>query len=360
MNIESCFSGCYAEAREKFRVAALAAGARLDTYLNPRQGPSGETLATDVARLGPATAGRILVTMSATHGAEGFCGSGLQTAWFESGLARELPEDTALVVIHAINPYGFAWLRRVTEDNIDLNRNFIDYDEDLPENPGYDELADAICPRDWSDSSRVAAEHRLQEYGSRFGAAALQKAISGGQYRHSDGIFYGGDAPSWSRETLACILAKELRSAQQVALIDFHTGLGPYGYGEAIASHAPNGAGFARACAWFADKVTSTRLGSSSSADITGDNLDWIERSFPDIAFTGIALEFGTRPLHEVFNALRADNWLHLHGELDSPAGRAIKHQMRDCFYCDKADWKDMLFEQAVDTQRQALRGLSE
>ncbi len=120
-----------------------------------------------MARLGPRDASRVLITISATHGAEGFCGSGAQVGSFEVGLGRELPADTALVAIHAINPYGFAWLRRVTEDNVDLNRNFVDHSAPLPRNPGYDELADAICPSEWQDAARDAARRRLEAYGSQ-------------------------------------------------------------------------------------------------------------------------------------------------------------------------------------------------
>src|ERR1700688_3064982 len=75
-----------------------------------RRGPAGEELATDVAWLGPADAARVLVTISGTHGAEGFAGAGIQTGSFRSGVARELPPDTALPAVHAINPYGFAWI----------------------------------------------------------------------------------------------------------------------------------------------------------------------------------------------------------------------------------------------------------
>src|SRR5205807_4300448 len=144
------FSASYAEARDKFRAAGQAAGARLTQYITPVKGPRGETLTTDVARLGPASAERLLVTVSATHGAEGFCGSGVQTGSFANGIARELPAGTAFVAIHAINPYGFAWIRRVTEENVDLNRNFVDHAKELPRNAGYEALHDAICPREWN------------------------------------------------------------------------------------------------------------------------------------------------------------------------------------------------------------------
>ena len=55
-------------------------------------------------------------------------------------------------MVHAINPHGFAWSRRVTEDNVDLNRNFVDHAQPYPSNPGYEELRAAICPATRSSS----------------------------------------------------------------------------------------------------------------------------------------------------------------------------------------------------------------
>lgn len=355
----SYFSASYAEAREKFRGGAATVGARLATCRHGEHGPRGEELATEIARLGPVDAPRVLVTISAVHGVEGFCGSAIQTGWFESGLAREMPPHTALVAIHAINPHGFAWLRRVTETNIDLNRNFVDFSQPLPRNPAYDALHGFACPREWTEESRVTADAAFAAYAGQHGAAALQKAISGGQYSHPDGIFYGGTHATWSRHALTGILARELASARQVAIVDFHTGLGPYGNGEAIVSHRPGSPGFERARQWYGDRVTSTALGSSSSADVAGDCLVGIEEAFPGLTQTGITLEFGTVPLREIFDAIRADNWLHLHGTLDSPAGHAIKEQIRAAFYCDRADWKSMVFEQGAEVLRKALTGLA-
>src|SRR3954462_11388356 len=143
------FPGRFAEGRACFREAAGAAGAVVASYLNPERGPDGEALSTETAWLGPKNASRLLFAQSGTHGAEGFCGSGIETGWLQSGIFKQLPADTAVLMIHAINPYGFAWVRRVTEDNIDLNRNFIDHAKPRPENPGYGELRDAICPEEW-------------------------------------------------------------------------------------------------------------------------------------------------------------------------------------------------------------------
>jgi len=359
MAVRDYFSADYREARQKFRDAAARAGAALTAYVNPKvKGPNGEELSTDVARLGPRDASRVLITISATHGAEGFCGSGAQVGAFEAGLGRELPADNALVAVHAINPYGFAWLRRVTEDNVDLNRNFVDHASVLPRNPGYDELADAICPSEWRDPVLAKARHRLEDYGRKHGAAALQFAVTAGQYNHADGVFYGGAQPTWSRGTLLKIIAEHASHARRLALIDFHTGLGPWGYGEPIVTHAPNTPALARARQWFGDRITCPALGNSASADVKGDILTGLETRHQGADFTGLALEYGTLPLQQVLDAVRADNWLHAHGNVESPQGREIKAMVRDAFYGDKDDWKSMIFEQAIAAERNALRGL--
>ena len=360
MAIPQYFSAEYREARRKFLDTANHAGAHLTSHVNPKaKGPHGEALSTDVARLGPRDAGRVLLTISATHGAEGFCGSGAQIGALEAGLGRELPADTALVAVHAINPYGFAWVRRVTEDNVDLNRNFVDHGKPLPPNPGYDELAEAICPPEWREPCLSAARARLDAYGRRHGAAALQFAMTGGQYRYPEGIFYGGSMPTWSRATLLKIVGEHVAHARRLAVIDFHTGLGPWGYGEPIVTHASGNGALARAREWYGDRITSTALGNSTSAEVRGDTLTGIERGFPKLEVTGLALEYGTLPLTEVLDAVRADNWLHTRGAVDSPEGREIKAMIREAFYGDKDDWKQMIFDQAMATQRQALRGLA-
>ena len=158
MNSLDSFSATYPEARTKFIAAALRAGGTLETISHPERGPDGGSLSTDVAWFGPRDAECVLVTVSATHGVEGFAGSGAQVDWLERGEAGRLPPGVAALVIHAINPYGFAWLRRVTHENVDLNRNWVDFGQPLPENRGYDELVEAICPEEWSEEGRRQAE----------------------------------------------------------------------------------------------------------------------------------------------------------------------------------------------------------
>jgi hypothetical protein len=374
MSIAGSFSDSFAEARAKFRAAAAAAGAEVTTFSNPAAGPEGdvcersglkamptaETLSTDVAWIGPQDATRLVYAQSGTHGVEGFCGSGIQVGWLERRLVRELPPGTALLLAHAINPYGFAWQRRVTEDNVDLNRNFVDHAGDYPVNAGYETLRDAICPPDWSDAARAAADGVLMSYARDHGEMALQAAISSGQYSDATGVFYGGRAETWSNRTLVELLRRHAGHVRHVAFIDLHTGLGPYGLGEIMNNHNPGEPAFERVAQWYDGEATSTEAGSSSSAPVSGDTTLGVVWALPQAAVTAITLEYGTVPLRDVFEAVRADNWLHAHGDLHTGKAREIKAQIRGAFYPDKDDWKRMVFDRSVDVLRRAAAGLAQ
>ena len=358
MDPQTYFSPTFAKARQKFLAAAAAAGAQLRAIAHPLAGPDGSPLATDVAVLGPPGATRRLVLISATHGVEGHCGSGVQVALLRSGALNDLPADLAVVLVHAINPHGFAWTRRVTEDNVDLNRNFVDFSGPLPENPAYDRLFDAINPPNLSPDVMAAARETLRAYSSAHGAMAMQAAVSSGQYRHANGVWYGGSQPTWSRLTLEEIAGHELAGATAVAAIDFHTGLGPFGYGEIITELAPDDPLFALAQTWYGDGVTSTISGNSTSARLTGTMDGGLARALAPAWLSYVALEFGTRPTSVVLDAVRQDNWLHLHGDLGSAQGKAIKALIRDAFYPDDDAWRTAVLARASSVVAGALQGL--
>ena len=87
-----------------------------------------------------------------------------------------LAADTALVLVHANNPHGFAHQRRVNEDNIDLNRNFIDFDAEIPDSPGYAELHPALVPDAWDGPARDAADAAIADYKAREGLQPFSKS----------------------------------------------------------------------------------------------------------------------------------------------------------------------------------------
>ncbi|MFW6027550.1 MAG: DUF2817 domain-containing protein, partial [bacterium] len=223
MNARNYFAADYGDARGRFLRAADSAGlAPLSLKNEGGRAPDGGALYTDVVELGRRDAPALLILNSATHGVEGFCGSGCQTAFLDQ--LDDFPQfdNVRILFIHALNPYGFAGLRRVTEDNVDLNRNFVDHTAPYPENPHYDELADAISPTSIAEADLKRANARLRAWRDARGARALQEVITRGQYTHPNGIYFGGHAPTWSNRTLCELVDEFAAGASRVALVDFH------------------------------------------------------------------------------------------------------------------------------------------
>lgn len=360
MPIAEYFSADYASARERFRSAAARAAAALTSYLLPdHKGPGGEPLTSDVARLGDSDALTALLVVAGTHGVEGLAGSGCLVGLLEDRLHEALPQSGCLLLLHAINPYGFAWLRRVTEDGVDLNRNFVDFSKPLPSSEAYERLHDWLVPKGWEGDIRRAADAALAVYAQQHGMAALQAAVSGGQYTRPGGLFYGGVRETWSARVLFRVLREVLPpTVRRLAVLDLHTGLGPPAYGEPILdagdSHARE-----RALRWYGPDVRDLAAGESVSARLTGTMARGIERARPDLELTLIGLEFGTRPVTDVLTALRADHWLHLHGGAHAAAAAQIRQQMREAFYSDSPAWQAAVYGRTADLAFRALRGLA-
>jgi len=357
-SVADSFSADYGQARTRFRTFARDKGGLLEAMEHPERGPDGAVLTCDTAWFGPRNAERVLVLISGTHGVEGFCGSGAQVDLLRRGEVNRLPVGVAVLMIHAINPYGFAWLSRVTHENVDLNRNWIDFCGPLPANPGYDQLAAAICPEVWSEETRGQLARAMSLLASQVGASEMERSLTSGQYSHPKGIYYGGTAPTWSRRAQTSLFSHYLGQAGRIAIIDYHTGLGPRGYAEQILTQPRQGAAFGRARSWYGAVVTSTHDGSAASVQIQGDSLSAAPALLPHAQVTAVALEVGTLPGEQVLQAVIADNWLRAHGDVGSPLGQAIKMQIRTAFYGDQDDWKGMVAGQSMLACRQAVAGL--
>jgi hypothetical protein len=219
------FSTDYQEARQKFIAAATAAGARLQHHELPGiKGPDGRTLYLDVAALGPADADVVLLSLCGTHGAEGFCGSAAQICWLRIRGSDPLPQRVAVVLVHAVNPFGFAHMVRYNENNVDLNRNFIDFDQPLPENPLYEAFHARLPNRAGLDEDLVEEWALVYEaFWKENGDWVASDATGRGQYTRPDGIQFGGTKPEWSSKTLLSVVAEHCRAARHVIYIDWHS-----------------------------------------------------------------------------------------------------------------------------------------
>ncbi len=368
IGITEGFSTSYAQARTKFLEAAATAGLPIESFNHPLPGRDGEVLAIDVVLDGPQNATSVLIISSACHGVEGYCGSGVQVFALHDAQWRDKAKaaGVAVLYIHALNPYGFSHVRRVTNENVDLNRNFQDFGKPLPANLGYADLHAVMLPEVWPPAPEnvAASAYFIKENGMK----GLQDIVSRGQHSHPDGLFFGGTAPTWSNQTLRTVLRKYASRCSKLAWIDIHTGLGPRGVGERIFAYRDNKASYARAQAWWGNAgnpsgetpVTSIYNGTSSSAFLTGLMWAAVSDECPQAEYTGIAMEYGTQPIDQVMTALRTEHWLHKHPAAPAEQARQIKQQLMDAFYCDADDWKGMVISQARQSFFQATDGLSQ
>ncbi len=358
------FSATYKEARGKFLTAAKAAGAAITSRVHPLPGVDGEELAVDLAWLGPRDAAKVLVVTSGCHGVEGYCGSGVQVHAMGDAalLARCASAGVALALIHAVNPFGFSHTRRVTHENVDLNRNFMDFSKPLPQNPAYRDLHPVLLPQLWP--AGLGNQLQILWYLLTKGMKAAQAAVSGGQYEVPDGLFYGGQAPTWSNSCLRALLRDMGAQARQLAWIDLHSGLGDEGACERTFAMRPDDmAGQARASAWWdgggATPLKSLGDGSSVSSALTG--LMWLAAydECPQAEITMMAMEFGTVDKMKVLKGLRGDHWHYQHPEAPAPLVASIKLALRQAFYVETPGWKASIISNAMNAINQCASGLS-
>jgi hypothetical protein len=348
----------YRQARDRFRRAAQERGAALDSYLHPTcAGPDGAPLRTDVAWLGPPNAANVLVCVSGTHGVEGRCGSACQVDILINPPNTDPPPATATLFIHALNPYGMAHDRRVNEDNIDINRNWIDHNNP-PENPDYELVHEALVPRSWTGPEREAADRALSQIITDRGIGFVQTSVTRGQWSHPDGLFYGGREYTWSTRVLRTICADYLAGLRHIGYIDLHTGLGVYGEAEPIFRGGRDDRALSRARSWYVS-VTQSEESTSSSTPIVGNTATLVADALSENQLlTAITLEFGTLPGRTVLNALRADNWLRLQAKPDPRLTKEITTQIREAFCPTDKTWQATVLAKSRAAYHQALNGL--
>ena len=358
------FHRSYVAVRGAFRDAVTRRDGEVLTCAHPSTGPAGESLATDVARLGDPEASRVLFLVTGVHGVEGYCGAGSLIGWLSGDGPDGLPGNVAVVLVNLINPYGTAWLRRVNENNVDINRNFVDHARAYRANPEYEALHDALLPANLGEECIEAANRRVAEYRREHGDAAYMRAF-GGQHSHPRGVLFGGREPEWSQRLIRRLWLQHAGTASHAALIDFHSGMGPYGYGMPIAPYRPGDPAFKCAHDWYGDALISMYALDKPDADTDGDALtggamiEAFAAQLPDAETTAVALEFGTYPFDDCIPAMRADAWLHEFGKPDSPLGREIAREWLEKFFPDDEDWQYMVHWRSRQVIGQALRGLA-
>ena len=277
------FSPDYCAARDRFRAAVLSQNGQLESITLTAKGPNDQDLSIDIGWFGSPEPRRVFVHTSGVHGVEGFAGSAIQLQWLEDGLPY-LPTDGAIAIVHCLNPYGMATLRRVNTDNVDINRNFLAVDEDYAGAPEHHAGLDSLLnPKSAIfDFFGLRAAWKMW----RHGVPAMRNAVSAGQYENARGLFYGGPKRTQEARRFQLYLTSRLAHADRIVVLDVHTGPGTFA-GQTLSSGA--------------DGARGTLFG-------------LYDRMFPGARLHFTAQRFGVGPPMQVLKALRSENRAHFHG----------------------------------------------
>ena len=333
----------------------------LRSFQHPKRSPWNRNLSTDVFYAGPKndrgepTANHVIMVMSGTHGVEGPAGSRFQEHLVKSGYQDNLPPNTGLMLVHALNPWGYAHLRRVDHKNVDVNRGA---GPDFRTICNYRQYQPLFEPKVWDAGAKQSLLEALKLPGA---FQNLKDAASGGQFDFSEGLFYGGKELCWSAQTIY-ELCKMLAHVQFLAVLDVHTGLGKNEEAAQISSAGPEDQALINRLRTALGPVEFPNIPDvgSVSSPIRGDILSAIVRWLPNTKVAPVAVEIGG-PIaaQELLLRLVAENCIthnptSIHGLSLSQA----RSQLAEAFNPNTDSWNRAALDACLRTYEGLLRYL--
>jgi hypothetical protein len=307
----------------------------------------------------------LVIVSTAEHGIEGYVGTAMLKIFIEEFAPQLDPENTGLLLIHTINPWGMQHNSKVNENGVDLNRNFV-FDEnfDMKINPEFRQISYLITPH---RPVRTVLFENLSFWGRVLrallssGQATVSKAALLGQHHTPTGFFYGGTKFEESTQVLIHLYRRSLEEYQSVIQTDIHTGYGPrYQMSVIIPPVAPISSAQARQKFNY---PLVQRIDPQEFYAINGDMGEYIYRlrdaQFPNRQLFSCGFEFGTYgdSLLARLRSLKAmtlENQLRWHGALSESAGEAVRHEFGELYFPADPRWR----EKALADGRQAFKGI--
>lgn len=300
------------------------------------------------------TPDNLLILISGTHGVEGFTGSAVQRYLVDQGL----PVDrTSVLLIHGFNLWGFKNFRRVNENNVDLNRNFvIDRNHFKPDDSAYGKLNEFLNPQTPGSAgfiSHTAFLGRAVLNIVQYSIESLRASILKGQYSFENGLFYGGREPQAQELLIDQLVQRYVKNQKKVFLIDLHTGYGQRSKLHLLAGRAadPNSQNLKKIFSEdeidFADK--------KKFYAVEGEMLtffaDRIAKKIPQAQVVGVTFEFGTLDSQKTLGSIESlrrmilenQNFHHPANDADSTE---IKNLYREMFYPSDEGWRVSVLDQ--------------
>lgn len=370
MNLLSLFPDSYESSRNRFRsnldkVREMWSSAELRDHRLQGQGEDPLTIDWIVANASEEKS-KLFVLTTGEHGVEGYVGSAMLELFIQEFLVRLEPEDTGLLLVHAINPWGMKNKRRVNLNNVDLNRNFVltpaEFDDSF--NPGYKKMESFINPSRQLNaklSSDISFYLNFLFLLFSQGMNNTRASTLLGQYAFPRGLYYGGI--EYQQETLALmeLYRQHFRRYDQILHLDMHTGYGPR-YQMSLVNSIYDPVDSADYVSRFHYPLV-VKTNPDEFYAMRGDMVDCEYRlmasEFPTKRFYATAFEFGTfgDSLWAAICSLQTminENQLFWHGSRDQTLEKSIERNFQELYFPTEAQWR----QKAVSDARQAFEGI--
>ena len=364
---QALFSETYEQSRERFRnnlpaVQAMWPQAKL--FQHTLAGDKGLTIDWIYSEALDSNE-KILLFTTGEHGVEGYVGSAMLQRFIENYMPKLDPHKTGILLVHAINPWGMKHHRRGTAKNVDLNRTFIwNGGFDSTFNPEYDKIKSFLSPA--SKIQNVTMSNLVYMVGlfwhvARMGMRNFRYALLLGQYRHPQGLYYGGTETPEETHALMDLYWKALNDYDQVLHLDMHTGYGPRYQMSLVNSALDTGSS-----EYFVKRFNYPLVVAATADEfyaIRGDMIDYTyalqQNEFPGKKLYATSFEFGTLgdTLYGLFQSPRVmihENRTYWHGAKNAQITAWAKHGFEELFHPAAKDWR----EKAVKDADQAFNGI--
>ena len=299
--VQQYFQDSYIESREAFRLQANKLQAKFDSvqlFSRNVPGKIDNDLTIDFCYV-PAQkeTEKLLIITSGTHGVEGYVGSAVQKMFMSEILTTEMLDEVGVLLVHSVNPFGFKYIRRVTENNVDFNRN-CDTEQSLfsSENNGYNDLIGMLNPDGKANPGSlknkffmlIAINELVKE-----SMASLRQAVLQGQYEHKKGLYFGGTGFEPQITILGEVFKEYATEYETVFNIDLHTGYGNRGEAHLY----PNPIDDIKVKTALENVFEGYKIDWGDSDDfytINGSFTDYIGKLLADKFYLPMVLEYGT------------------------------------------------------------------
>jgi len=307
----------------------------------------------------------LVMISTAEHGIEGYVGSAMLKLFMDEFAPRLNPENTGLLLVHAINPWGMKNHYRVNQNSVDLNRNFVFDGNFSPTiNPDYDLINEFLNPQRPVRTLTAEALPFIAKVVKNMvspGRAGVQAASLLGQHRHPRGIYFGGNELQEETTVLMNLYRTALNEYQNFIQVDMHTGYGPR-YQMTVIIPPLDPTPSEEAVEKFNYPLIQ-KINADEFYAINGDMGEYVYRlrnaEFPNKQVFACGFEFGTfgDSLSALIRSLRItvlENQLRHHGAVNAKAESQVRSEYEELFFPTEIKWRG----KAVADCRQAYGGI--